>query len=209
MKNKIFIQMALLTAIFTSQASALNYVSIGGGLSVSPETTVKTKNVSSKIKSSNAFYMDAAVGFYLPYDFRYEVYTNVTLSGNKMQEKNTPSKVKRYSAIISNNIIYDFKNSSAFTPFIGAGIGAGMVRYHETIDDTIEDNAKIREWGVAFGGLAGVSYKITDTISAEFKYSFYKLPTYNLETVKNGVKTDLLKIPASLHNIGIALRFDF
>jgi len=68
------------------------------------------------------------------------------------------------------NVYYDFRNSSAFTPYLGFGLGMGIVK------------AKGDHWGYSMGSKtstnfawnvgAGVAYAFTDMISLDLAYRF-------------------------------------
>lgn len=66
------------------------------------------------------------------------------------------------------NGYYDFKNSSFFTPYVGAGIGYGKVRYSSDVagvDSVNEDT-------LAYQGVAGVGYELNPcwTLTGEYRY---------------------------------------
>lgn len=66
------------------------------------------------------------------------------------------------------NAFYDFKNASRFTPYLGAGVGYGHVRYHSDIageSSTDEDT-------LAYQGIAGVGYELNPcwTLTGEYRF---------------------------------------
>lgn len=69
------------------------------------------------------------------------------------------------------NGYYDFKNSSKFTPYIGAGIGVGGII-----------NKYTNDLGAAFAYQvgAGVDYSITDKITVGVKYRYTGLDSVEL-----------------------------
>ena len=60
------------------------------------------------------------------------------------------------------NLYFDWANDSAFTPYVGAGLGYGWV------DDTPSGN----DSGIAYGLAAGVSMGLTDNIDLDVGYKF-------------------------------------
>jgi len=60
------------------------------------------------------------------------------------------------------NLYFDWANDSAFTPYVGAGIGYGWV------DDAPSGN----DSGIAYGLAAGVSMGLTDNIDLDVGYRF-------------------------------------
>jgi opacity protein-like surface antigen len=59
------------------------------------------------------------------------------------------------------NLYFDWANDSAFTPYVGAGIGYGWV-----------DDAPGNDSGIAYGLAAGVSMGLTDSIDLDVGYRF-------------------------------------
>ena len=59
------------------------------------------------------------------------------------------------------NLYFDWANDSAFTPYVGAGIGYGWV-----------DDAPGNDSGIAYGLAAGVSMGLTDNIDLDVGYRF-------------------------------------
>jgi OmpA-OmpF porin, OOP family len=66
------------------------------------------------------------------------------------------------------NGYYDFKNASRFTPYVGAGIGYGKVRYSS---DTAGVNSSSED-ALAYQGVAGVGYELNPcwTLTGEYRY---------------------------------------
>ncbi|MBC7769208.1 MAG: porin family protein [Phycisphaerales bacterium] len=63
---------------------------------------------------------------------------------------------------IMGNVIYDIAPESSVSPFVGLGVGAVMFE-----EDYEENNA------FAWQGLAGVSWRLTARISADFTYRYF------------------------------------
>jgi opacity protein-like surface antigen len=59
------------------------------------------------------------------------------------------------------NLYFDWANDSAFSPYVGAGIGSGWV-----------DDAPGNDSGIAYGLAAGVSMGLTDNIDLDVGYRF-------------------------------------
>ena len=60
------------------------------------------------------------------------------------------------------NLYFDWANDSAFTPYVGAGVGYGWA------DDTPSGN----DSGIAYGLTAGVSMGLTDKVDLDVGYRF-------------------------------------
>lgn len=102
------------------------------------------------------------------------------------------------------NGYYDIKNSSAFTPFIGAGIGYANVEindYQTDIDDTpfsIDDSA------FAYQFMLGASYAFNKNFSLDLSYRY--VGTSGLELEDEGYIIDL---EYSSHNFMLGGRYTF
>ena len=63
---------------------------------------------------------------------------------------------------IFTNFYFDFANSSAFTPFIGAGVGGAFVT----------NQNDVRDAALAWQARAGVSWALSDGFSADLDYNY-------------------------------------
>jgi opacity protein-like surface antigen len=102
------------------------------------------------------------------------------------------------------NAIYDFKNQTRFTPFIGVGIGYAQVSIQDlTIGGLAiadDDDAVF-----AYQGIAGVGYAITNnlTLDLTYKYTATADPEFN---DASGVPFDAEYMS---HNVMAGVRFNF
>ena len=64
------------------------------------------------------------------------------------------------------NGYYDFANSTRFTPYVGAGVGYGKVRYN------IDNVGSASEDTLAYQGIAGVGYELNPcwSLTGEYRY---------------------------------------
>jgi opacity protein-like surface antigen len=102
------------------------------------------------------------------------------------------------------NAYFDFKNNTAFTPFIGVGVGMAQVSIKDlTIGGLAiadDDDAVF-----AYQGIAGVGYSVTPalTLDLAYKYTATADPEF----------TDLSGVPFEAeymsHNIMAGVRFNF
>ena len=86
------------------------------------------------------------------------------------------------------NGLYDFVNTSPFTPYIGVGIGMADIRYsHVRLSDTttIQDSNLVP----AAQGIVGVSYKVTNNVSLYTNYQYLVTSRYKLKS-ENAVGSD-------------------
>lgn len=100
------------------------------------------------------------------------------------------------------NGYYDFVNSSAFTPFIGAGLGLANVDLSPSFTfpgyGTISDSSDDTVFAYQFG--AGVNYAVNEKISFDVKYRYFGTADIDIETTT---------IEYSSHNIYAGIRVGF
>ena len=70
---------------------------------------------------------------------------------------------KMSNTTVLGNLYYDFANSSAITPYLGAGLGYGWVK---------NTPANGNENGLAFGLAAGASIDLTQNLALDVGYRF-------------------------------------
>lgn len=105
---------------------------------------------------------------------------------------------------LMSNLLYDIKNSSKFTPYIGLGLGGAIVN----IDGTSPVNSsRIDESDTVFAyqGIAGLSYNLNDAahLFADYRY---------MRTLDVGVSTDAgssVDVDYANHSILLGVRYAF
>ncbi|MEQ9813647.1 MAG: OmpA family protein [Azospirillaceae bacterium] len=135
------------------------------------EFNFNTSVLGDPISSGNAtaeFDTGYGVGGAIGYDtgnFRYEL--EAAWRDNDIDTISAPAGFPGSSGDISAltfmaNAYYDIENNSNFTPYVGAGVGAGRVDASITgPGGTVLDD---EGWGFAAQGIAGVSYALTDRL---------------------------------------------
>ncbi len=103
------------------------------------------------------------------------------------------------------NVYYDFHNSSAFTPYVGAGLGFGFLK--ESIDVNIgtlgaDDSRSATTFAWQLG--VGVAYAFNDNLSADLGYRYISYGTSNGDIANSDVSSY-----ASGHEFALGLRFSF
>lgn len=77
-----------------------------------------------------------------------------------------------YSWSAMGNVLYDFRNTSAFTPYLGAGIGAARVHVKaNTTPGTVAIHDDSTEF--AYQGIAGVNYALTNKVDLGLNYHYF------------------------------------
>jgi OOP family OmpA-OmpF porin len=107
------------------------------------------------------------------------------------------------------NGYYDFLNSSAWTPYLGGGIGAAHLAVTDAgIPALSSFTASARDWQFAYQGIAGVRYSFTPSISASLDYRYFATtdPKFTLATPLGTVSA---KTEYHTHNIMLGLAYHF
>lgn len=102
------------------------------------------------------------------------------------------------------NAIYDVPVLDGFRPYIGAGLGVAVVDLDYQLAGS-EQLLRSSKADLAFQGLAGVSYPVSDALTAELGYRFLVTPQMRLR-VAGGSEVDA-KYKA--HSLLIGLRYAF
>jgi len=99
------------------------------------------------------------------------------------------------------NGYYDFTNSTAFTPYISAGLGYAKVEVNDynivgsNISDSNEDDSV---FAYQFG--AGVGYSVNENVTIDLKYRYFST---------SDPKFDTLEVEVASHDIILGLRYNF
>ncbi|HUR44184.1 MAG TPA: outer membrane beta-barrel protein, partial [Aestuariivirga sp.] len=79
------------------------------------------------------------------------------------------------------NLYFDIPTNTAFTPYVGAGVGYGWASI---------DNAKDKD-GLAYGLMAGVGIDLTDNITLDAGYRFRDVMTSGSDPMEHQILTGL------------------
>jgi opacity protein-like surface antigen len=160
-----------------------NYVSFSGGVGwasdIDRTMTAGSKQKTLSVEFDNTFGFSGAYGRQIVDWFRLEgelgyIYTKVdevTEVGNTMMPESGDEQF--FTAMV--NGIVDIENTTAFTPFIGGGIGVVYAKHNVDFDPISTDTSPgidSDESDTVFGSqlLAGVNWKYSDTVTFEAKY---------------------------------------
>ena len=73
--------------------------------------------------------------------------------------------------------LYDFDTGSAFTPYVGAGVGAARVTHRITdLGGTSTASVSTSKWTMAYQGLAGINYDVAPNWKIGVEYRFFATP---------------------------------
>ena len=162
-------------------------------------------------------------GVYAGYDFyslnqvplrteiEYAIRTNSTTSWN-LKNGNSNANLKGTWGLqtLFMNAYWDFHNSSAFTPYVGAGLGVGFInsKYEIEVAGLGSESTNSMNTVFAWNAGAGVSYAFTDNISADLAYRFVGLGYSETEKTILGEKQKLGMAPYA-NEFSLGLRYTF
>lgn len=182
--------------------------------------------------SDNGFGGALAIGYDFSAKFNLNLRTELEYAlYSKMKDKNTHSLViggvsepQELSSEISIstlfvNIYYDFKNSSKFTPYIGAGLGIAFIGIEgnsQTVGNIYAEDVmkygKNTDSNFAWNIGLGLAYDFNDRISLDLGYRYSNFGDVKSKyATENGVQ-DLAKIRVDsldAHQIMLGVRFTF
>lgn len=220
MKLKHIATMVTLAALSTSAFAAETGFYVGGklGASLMASRGVHTDSTyavgapeSESIKNKTKTVFN--IGFNVGYDFNTQF--NVPVRSELDYTYRTDAKIKtgldsaeysdhfkiKNSTLMVNNY-YDFYNSSDFTPYVGVGLGMSFNKYK------FEDAGSISKNKFAWAGMAGVSYKIMDDLTANVEYRYLDSGKIK-HTESDANSTDKFSAKLQSHDLSVGLRYTF
>lgn len=179
------------------------YISAFGGYVMQPDLETSGGALSGDLSTDNGWAAGGAMG----YDFgRPRVEAEVTYRRNDADEASlgpTSLNGDLSSLAVMLNVLYDFENSSRFTPYVGVGAGAAWVYANDitgggiTVDD---DDVQF-----AYQGIAGLKVAVTTGLSLFVDYRYFATLDPSFKTT-TGVKVDS---EYASHNIMAGLTYNF
>jgi opacity protein-like surface antigen len=156
--RKLFAGVAMATALaFAAQAAPSNmYVKIFGGVDFAPDLDFG----SSSYEMETGFNYGAALGWNLTPNWAVEGAVTYNESEYTCCTPNESDLMN-----LSINGIYSFTSSSAFTPYVGLGLGYGRLHYEG-------DGPQLEDWTLTYQAIAGARYAVSTTVDlfGEYRY---------------------------------------
>lgn len=200
---------------FAADAEGL-YVGGNLGMAIPSDADVEYSDATVTIESDLGLALGAAVGY---------AFENIRVEGEIAWQKNDFDKASNSwgqelelegdisSLAFLLNGYYDFRNSSAFTPFATAGIGMARI----DVDDMKVSDIRVpaseapeasgHDTVFAFQLGFGVSYAVSDSISLDVKYRYFR--TQDPEFEGDASDPDPAEAEYSSHNIYAGIRVFF
>ncbi|WP_392564061.1 porin family protein [Orbus wheelerorum] len=126
-------------------------------------------------------------------------YVFSSMDGNAGGDDEAENFKIRQSTLMANGY-YDFYNSTAFTPYVGLGLGVSFVKY--------KDEASISKTKFAWSTMAGVSYKVMSNLTANVEYRYLDSGKIKKDD-SDGTWVDNFSAKLKTHDINIGLRYAF
>jgi OmpA-OmpF porin, OOP family len=101
------------------------------------------------------------------------------------------------------NVLYDFNTGTKFTPYIGAGLGIARVMLDARAGGTTVDDS---DSVVAFQGIGGVAYALTDMLKLDLSYRYLGTtdPNFHVRSTNASMDTEYQN-----HTLLLSLRYEF
>ncbi len=219
MKSKFILltSVALAAVAFTySSASAADpiaperspiYVSVFGGASFLNDVNGFSSGTSLSVRTNLGYIFGGAIGAHLNDNFRAELeLSHASWSVNSISSSGSPfspAQGQLSATYILGNVWYDFKSESAFTPYIGGGLGVGLPNQDFTANGGVNSDTPVQ---LAFQLGVGAKYALSDKIDLDIGYRFKDIPNF---TQKFTGFPDVTGNTFASHNVQIGLTFNF
>ncbi len=143
----------------------------------------------------------ARVEFELSYrENEVDVHTANTVSGPLPGSNGDPSTL----AIMVNTFL-DYPTQTAFTPYLGVGLGMANVHYTRYSSNLTGDVLDDDDDAFAYQFLAGTSYQLTEQIDLTADYRYFEVDKVEI-TTEAGLST---KSDFQTHNLFVGMRYRF
>lgn len=142
-------------------------------------------------------------------EIEYAIRTNSTTSWNDKYSAGVDLKGQWGLQTLFLNAYWDFHNDSAFTPYIGAGLGMGFISNRYEVEfgnesESVNELNTVFAWNAG----AGVAYAITDNLSADLAYRFVGLGYNETEKTIDGEKCKFGTSPYA-NEFSLGIRYTF
>ena len=110
------------------------------------------------------------------------------------------------------NAYYDFDTHTAFTPYVGGGLGFARLKSSINWDEFPEDNGSMKNTHFAWQLGAGVAYDINEHVALDLGYRYIDYGDFDKSSSYGddwGTETSTDKIESKAHEIMLGLRYTF
>ncbi len=194
-----------------------NYIAIRGG-----HNWFSTKNrdagvFQSSFELDNEWNLGVAYGrqitSWFRAEFEFQTFTGEVGAFNGATGIQFPASGRETTFAFMFNGIFEWKNSTKFTPFVGAGIGPALVTLDKTftvlgVPGVGAFRTNDSDLVLAGQALAGVAYEISDSWTLELLYRFFAT-TDQTFSQRGGVITSVRVSNPYSHAINVGIRYGF
>jgi len=178
------------------------------GYSLDGDVIVGGVPTDAEIDTESGFGVSGAVGYQFDENFQAEF--EVAYNRNEADSIET---ALASSALTGNfqlftfmvNGYYNIPTETPFTPYVGAGVGAGISEANDVSAPAVNVNLDGSATSFVFQVKTGVNYEVTDTLSAFLGYRLYGLPGVNVDSGVTEFDVDTTLI----HSIQLGARYLF
>lgn len=168
MKIKVLVVALLLAVSATSALAAGPYIGVSGGASMVHDSDISELGLTGTVSYDTGFGFNVNAGYNfdpvrVEFEFGYKKadVDKLEMLGISVPITNSELTVMSYMV----NGFYDFKNTSAFTPYVGAGLG--MV-YGELDDNGVNSDDTVFGYQV----IVGAAYNFNKNFALDLSYRF-------------------------------------
>jgi len=165
--------------------------------------TVPQAGLVSTYEPKTGFYGNLAVGRYFRPNWRYEFEFALGYAA-KGFHGGTPDTGSLTSIGLMANVLYDFKNSTAFTPFVGAGLGTQIVSMNRLGGAMAADDTDI---AAAASVIAGLDYRWARNWTATARYTGLYTGSMSFDTTVAGFTVE--RDAGWLNIVTVGLRYQW
>ena len=150
-----------------------NYVGVGAGISLQRDADITGTGINTSADTDTGFAGQLSVGHVFDNNMRAELELAYRRAGvdSLSGATNPDGSVNAWSGMV--NGLYDFQNTSAFTPYLGIGAGLARVGYNgvspvgtSRVDDT--------DTVFAYQGIAGVAYDLSEGLDLTMDFRHFR-----------------------------------
>ncbi len=146
-------------------------------------------------------------------EFEFQAFTGDVSEFNGATGAQFPASGTETTYAFLFNGIFDWKNSTKFTPFIGAGIGPALVTMDKSytvvgVPGVGTINTDDSDVVLAGQALAGVAYEICDAWTIELLYRFFATTEQTFSQSGGRASSFKVKDPYS-HAVNVGIRYGF
>lgn len=209
MRKIIFITLCCLTPLFfsaTAHSAEGPYLSANLGIAALSDSDITDSTfpgIDMELSYDTGWAFGAAVGYGFS-NFRVE--GEVSYQSNDIDETSALGISIDSSGDVSGTALlvngyYDFANSSAFTPFISAGLGYATVDINDydvtgagLLDYSDDDSVFAYQLGV------GIGYAVNENVTIDIRYRYFAAEDAEFDTTE---------VELSSHNLLVGIRYNF